>query len=1076
MAAVDNRRSLVEMVREDLLGPLTPDEVLDCRPSDRYLTGILYAQRSEAPPEEQEALAVGEDDEGDSAEETVAPDRTQRHCSAGISFAVRATSRDARISIFVMAARYEAFWLDAAGERTANEGTWRETKWQRLPVDVPVNNVPIGTDTPDAISLEPYGVPGLSLRLHLASIAGGTNDYAVTVVLVNMNDESTADSRRQREEQLFFQTALRIEASAGAVLIARPSRRSGEDEDLRLIYRTVQEFAVGHICAACWQGEADQISEVATTWLPESIVPAVSPEGDSCLDILRNSAPLKPLSASWLASAGPDDLRLGLSLLPSAYSDWLDARERDVGGLPADLHGQAHDHVGDGRQAQQRMQRAIDLIHNDVLVREAFQLANLAMVVQRSWVRGDVDLSWRPFQLGFQLLALESLARKTSADRLLMDLLWFPTGGGKTEAYLGLIAFTFFYRRLSRQEPELGAGCSVIMRYTLRLLTIQQFQRAASLVLACEYLRRVAPPRPDLTKRLGSSPFSIGLWVGGGATPNFVKEAAEQLMKGEDPTPRQLPQCPACQQKDSLAWEVRTKKNTKGEDVPEKILVRCTNPVCPMHGDLPIWTVDEDIYREVPSLIIGTVDKFAQIVRKPAETSCFFGDNADPPDLIIQDELHLISGPLGTVTGLYELAIDELCTRTVPDGQEMVRVRPKIVGSTATIRRAAEQGRQLFDRTVAQFPPPILDADNSCFAVRDTIQPGRLYVGVTSAGRSPKFTLQAVCGSLLQGVHNHVASTPADWDPWWTLVAYFNSLRELGGALVMMYDDVPGSIQLYARLRAQAERLVRNIDELTSRKKQSELRDTLAGLDLTAGDPAALDAVLATNMISVGVDVPRLGVMVVNGQPKQIAEYIQATSRVGRTHPGLVVSVYNHGKVRDRSRFETFATWHGALYRDVEPTSVTPFASRAQDRALHAVMSALARHTVHGLRTAPKLSAALRAQIEQLIVPIIEARVDSVDPPELASVQRKLQQLLDHWEERVRGWASLPLNQGPVWWSDTSPERSLLISAETHAARKAAGLPNSQAWPTPNSMREVEPGSPFKLIERLHLKDTTDAN
>jgi len=1076
MTTAANRQSLVQQLSDDLLGPLAVDEILECRPSDRYLTGILYAQRSETPPEEQDSLGVGEDEDGDSAEETVAVDRAQRHCSAGLSFAVRANGPDAQIDIQVSAARYEGFWLDEKGNRTSKEGFDRDTKWQRIAFNISLPKIPVGAGTPESIPLDPYGVPGLNLRLHVASMAGSAEDHAITVVLVNVHDDGRAESRREREEQLFFQVELRIKASKNATLIARPSRRSGEDDDLRLIYRAVREFAVGHICGARWNEEEERVTEVATTWLPESVVPAVSPDGDPCLNGLRTSASLKPLSASWLAMASTEDLKCGLTLLPSAYGGWLDSSNDEIRSLPAELQVQARAHVGDGRQAKERMLRAIELINHDEAVREAFQLANKAMVLQRSWARGDADLTWRPFQLGFQLLTLESLARKTSVDRTLMDLLWFPTGGGKTEAYLGLIAFTLFYRRLSKSDPDIGTGCSVIMRYTLRLLTIQQFQRAASLILACEYLRSVAPPCQGLPIRLGAARFGIGLWVGGGATPNTVNEAAKQLMKDEDPTPRQLTQCPACQQGDTLAWEIATRKNKKGEDVPDKILVRCDNTSCPMHGYLPIWTVDEDIYREIPSLVIGTVDKFAQIVRKPAETSCFFGGDCDPPDLIIQDELHLISGPLGTLTGLYETAIDLLCTRVVQDGNERIRVRPKIIGSTATIRRAAEQGRQLFDRSVTQFPPPILDADNSCFAVRDPSQPGRLYVGVTSAGRSPKFTLQAVCGSLLQSVHGSAGETPLAWDPWWTLVAYFNSLRELGGALVMMYDDVPGSIQLYAGLRRQIERPVRNIDELTSRKKQSELRDTLAALDLKAGNPAALDAVLATNMISVGVDVPRLGAMVVNGQPKQIAEYIQATSRVGRSHPGLVVSVYNHSKVRDRSHFETFTTWHSALYRDVEPTSVTPFASRAQDRALHAVLSALIRHTVHGLRTAPQLSETMRSQIEQVIVPQIEARVNSVDPAEIASVRRKLQHLLDHWEERVRGWSGLPANQKPTWWSDTSPERALLISAETHAARKAAGLPNSQAWPTPNSMREVEPGSPFKLIERIRLKDTNDAS
>lgn len=1072
METVDHRRLLADRLQVDLLGPMSEEEILNCRPTDRYLTGILFPGDSETPPEENEVLGSGGGDDDGGGEETIPLERTQRHSSAGISFAVRGTGGSAAIRITVDAARYKAFWVDETGGRTDAEGPASAAQWERRPIQVqPAIDVTITGDDPDAIDLAAFGGEGLVLRVHSATINQERSEFAATIVLINDLRSERGESRRANQEKHFFQTSVRIRATGSSRLIARPSRRSGEDEDLRLIYRGVHEFAVGHFCAARWSGagEGGTIDEVATTWLPEAVVEATSTAGDPVLSVLGSSPGLKPLSAAWLAGAGAEDLVRALRILPDAYGKWLlTQKARIPAEIPGDLQSQAASHIADGEAARERIMRAINLLDRDPAARRAFQLANSAMVLQRQWTKGGPDLTWRPFQLAFQLLTLESLADRRSPDRLIMDLLWFPTGGGKTEAYLGIIAFLLFHRRLTETEPGRGAGTAVIMRYTLRLLTIQQFQRAASLILACDHIRRSSAD-------LGNVPFSIGLWVGGGATPNSIVDADSRIANDTDPSPRQITACPACGESQQLKWRADKRTTAKGKQVPERIVVACGNPRCPMRGDLPIWTVDEDIYREVPSLLIGTVDKFAQIVRKVNETAKFFGEGQkprDPPDLIIQDELHLITGPLGTLTGIYEIAVDELCSRTEPGPDGLLTIRPKVIGSTATIRRAREQGLQLFNREVSQFPPAILDAANSCFAVRDTTAPGRLYVGVTSAGRSPKFTLQAACASLLQAVNGGGGGGDRSaLDPWWTLVAYFNSLRELGGALVMMYDDVPASVRLYARLRSEQPRSTRNIDELTSRKKQSELRDTLAALDVRTPDPDALDAVLATNMISVGVDVQRLGLMVVNGQPKQIAEYIQATSRVGRSHPGLVVTVYNNGRVRDRSHFEAFSTWHAALYRDVEPSSVTPFASRARDRAIHAVLCALARHRIHGLRDAPKLTAARRTAVEREIIPAIISRATALDPDEVQGVKDSLTALLDQWEERARVWAGTE----PKWWLDRVPTDSLLISAEAHAAQQAAGLPNSNAWPTPNSMREVEPGTPIKLIERLRQEGNDDA-
>ena len=358
------------------------------------------------------------------------------------------------------------------------------------------------------------------------------------------------------------------------------------------------------------------------------------------------------------------------------------------------------------------------------------------------------------------------------------------------------------------------------MRYTLRLLTTQQFVRAAAMITACEAIRRGRIPSSD-AKHLGKTSFSIGLWVGGDATPNRdSKEAYDSRADQSLSSPQQLSECPCCHG----SLEYRQAKSS------DPVTIWCRTTTCSLHGaHLPVWTVDDDVYEERPTLVIGTVDKFAQIVRRK-ETARLFGvGTSAQPQLILQDELHLIAGPLGTLAGLYEAALDLILSA---NGS-----RPKIIGSTATIRRADEQVLALFDRRTCQFPPPGLSAEDSGFAIIDQSHAGRCYVGVTTAGRSAKFALQAVMASLLQTAANGLSVR--ERDPYWTLVAYFNSLR-LGGALVLAQDDVNDTLQQLARARNEQARRPEAIQELTSRRTQLEIRDMLNRLNIKAGQEARL--------------------------------------------------------------------------------------------------------------------------------------------------------------------------------------------------------------------------------------------
>jgi len=424
-----------------------------------------------------------------------------------------------------------------------------------------------------------------------------------------------------------------------------------------------------------------------------------------------------------------------------------------------------------------------------------------------------------------------------------------------------------------------------------------------------------------------------------------------------------------------------------------------------------------------------------------------------PPELIIQDELHLISGPLGTLVGLYETAVEGLCAREAYGA----RIRPKVVASTATIRRADRQIEALFAREADVFPPLGLDAADSFFAQEapPDVRPGRMYVGVYASGKSVKTALVRVYASLLSRAHFEHESAPGpEADSYMTLVGYFNSLRELGGALRLVEDDVPARLRVLRRRGFGPNRLIRKTDELTSRKHSSQIPEVLKRLDLTFADSGEgsypIDVLLASNMISVGVDIDRLGLMVVSGQPKTSAEYIQATSRVGRKHPGLVVEVYNWSRPRDTSHYERFRNYHETFYRHVEATSVTPFSARARDRALPGVLSSYVR--LDGSKMAPQNAADRFDPEDASVIRIVQEIIDragkvSTRKDVETETEQQLRNLVAEWANLADH--QLPLVYAASWGGTSKNERLVLLRAMERSNGEGA-------WPVARSLREVE--------------------
>ena len=1071
----ETRSELAIITANLLLGPMQENEVLDAPPGDTYLTGILWPQGATVSGEEDDTGGTETSDGMDEGESAVPGYRAVRPCSIGITFAVDSA---AVVKVDLgQTARYHPVAPEQIASDEGEENRRLPLQWKRVRLGYSFKIDPSEAreswKVNEFLNASGSTVTDNRVSVHVRRRRAGSQ-LVFTVTLINALREDSNDIE-SRDARCLFQAEVQVNAElANGGPAIQPRFRievPEDDEDAltnALLYRDVHEYAVGHGVAATWgDGQAEAVKSVRTAWLPEASVAGTDPRGSKLLESVTDKFP-DVLRADFLSQeSNRKNVVSALEGFAECYKLWIKEKLEDVVGQFSGTHRKAADfNLKRCQDTETRIKAGIEKLRTNEAAWKAFALANRAMDRQSHFPAKEKrqgPLVWRPFQLAFMLLVIPGLVDETGEDRNCMDLLWFPTGGGKTEAYLGITAFQIFFRRLNSDERRDNGGVDVLMRYTLRLLTVQQFQRAAALITACDMIRAE-------DERLGNARITLGLYVGGEATPNKMDDARtaireEQAGLSPRSTPRQLLRCPVC-----------------GTDLPASgyhahatdpvIEISCQSKKCETAGkDLPVLTVDDAIYASPPSLLIGTIDKFAQIPRSTSIRRLFGIDSGLRPGLIIQDELHLISGPLGSMAGLYETVVDFLCTK---DG-----IRPKIIGSTATIGQASRQVQALFDRSVLQFPPPGFDAADSFFAVRDDEGDDRLYIGIPSAGRSPKFALQAVVAALLQSaaaIRASGAVEDKDIDPYWTCVAYFNSLRELGGAHVLLQDDVPRQMQFLAtRLNTPVRALEHRPEELSSRVSSRDLPAVLqsleAGLQGNDGDifgDSPRDAVLASNMISVGVDVPRLGLMVVNGQPKSTAEYIQASSRVGRGMPGLVYTLYNFGRPRDLSHFEHFRGYHGALYRRVEATSVTPWAPRARDKALHAVLIAAIRHLVPGMsgdEDARQFSAASK-EVEAIIARI-QARIDAgTEGVETEDALVQMRDIVQQWALRsaeVKATGS-KLN----YWEKKAPFGKtapyLMYAAEEGNNGSGFGLP------TPNTMREVEPSTAF-VYKRIAKKN-----
>ena len=1047
------RQQVIEMIRKDLLGPMDENEILNQNPRFEYLVGMLAPQVADNNVDSNEQEVDGDASfEGDADytsgeeedNEPIATNRFKIPSSIGISFYIESSTKELIVDVT---------WGDyskASEKVSTKEGKERSASvYTRHPQ---AESVVIDLDSFSKSKDYPL-ITDSNICLHISKIILKKGHVLVTIYVVNKRKNAESDV-----EGMMFQVALKAHSLDDKnIFVAEHICREVLAVD-EFYYAQRPIFGRGRGCAATWKVDADgRAPAVESTFIPEYEVPGVSAalEGFD-----RFYFSMRTLSVA----KKKDEIIARLNVLADSYDQWIDKklvndRKMSNANFKCDIGDIV---IQKCKDALNRIRSGIQLLVDDPLAFDAFCFMNRAMILQRNIMNfskkygsgiecsfrdfvdprnPENDFGWRPFQIAFILMNLRSIVDPMHEEREIVDLLYFPTGGGKTEAYLGLMAFVIANRRIRKSEDDdynRDGGVTAILRYTLRLLTTQQRDRITKMVIAAEMIRE-----RESTK-FGQEPISIGFWVGGGVTPNSFEELKEDP---EDPQKtrnarskknliyKQLLSCPFCGKplnEENFYIDIQTKS----------VSIYCSDQNCMFYRykpgnkmKIPVYLVDEEIYAKCPTIILSTVDKFARLPWS-VDTNTLFGrvdrlcsrdgyvaigaehsrhkktDDLPasklvpvkpflPPELIIQDELHLITGPLGTIYGAYETVIEDLCTYKVGDK----RIKPKYVVSTATIKNAEEQTKCLYAREkTVQFPPNGFEIGDSFF-IREipiSIDPFRKYVGVCAPGQSVKTALLRVYAIILQSVYDLSLNEECkDYiDPYYSLVGYYNSIRELGGAVRLLQDDIPDRIQrIKKKYGMSKQRFLNRKVEITSRMSSYDIPKKLSQLEVPCTSKDCLDTAIATNMIAVGMDVERLGLMVVDGQPKQNSEYIQATSRIGRSFPGLVVTLYNPYRPRDLSHYENFTGYHSQLYRFVEGTTATPFSARARDRVMHAlIVSAIRLHfpsmaSNEGASAINSMTAKQLSEIKKLILD----RLNIVKPEAKIDAENEIDVFISNW-------------------------------------------------------------------------------
>lgn len=1029
------RQKFVESLKTDLIGPYEEDEELFESPTTSYIMGRLSPINENVIIEDDNETDFAKEDDGSDEDGII--EEVENYESINLS---KNKQSSVGLKVFVSGETpkitAELKWSDYIHYESEGE---KGTKYvfKRFPKSFQ-----------EKVNLEKSNIKGIHIEkgIYLSWIIHKlkSGNKMVSIYLENRRTDVN-----DNVEKHIFQVQLLLKNDSDEVFLSETMAYGKMEED-DYFYNKKPVFSRGYGCAASWKGVSGNFaSEIRSEFLPEQEINGMDADLEKFKDYF-----------SMFEFSKYDNKELIIDKLSNILGDyalWISRLETHEYMKEEDYQFFGREKINSSNKNLDRMLEGLEIIKNNDVAFNAFLFMNETMHLSRSMALYSKDniqekvlddynndhSFWRPFQIGFILLNIKGIVEPDSKDRDILDLLYFPTGGGKTEAYLGVISFLMAYRRLTRAECidyEKDGGVSVIVRYTLRLLTTQQRDRMLRLIAACELIRL------NDVEAYGEKEFSIGFWVGSGVTVNKYKELVvsqyvtqSQADYKKNNLKAQILKCPCCGTK--LDKKISYKINVSNK----KFEIYCPNDSCAFSKrSIPVYLIDDDIYNKTPSIIIGTVDKFARLTfeervhlifgkRSVECTECgsFLSTDDDlikecthrghlferkqkearsyyPPELILQDELHLITGPLGTIYGSYELAVDEMSKAIIDN----LIIKPKYIASTATIKNAGKQINALYARSeYNQFPPSGHDSEDSYFAREKNLDeyPFRLYVGISSPYTSMKTTILRVYAILLQTAARY-KNDPVykDYiDPYWTLMGYYNSKRELGGAVRLIQDDIPDRILVLQEKNGDKwPRRYLYHDEITSRKNSWQIPQVLENLERAVHkDDYVYDIAVATNMIQVGMDVDRLGLMAVTGQPKTTAEYIQASSRIGRQSPGLVVTIYNPYRSRDLSHYENFTAYHSHIYRFVEGTSATPFSARARERAIHAAFIGMLRGMIDDLRSAKfgarKIEIVDQDEI-QAIIDMIANRVNLVDPNNMDKAIDDIRYFMDEWIKIAR--------------------------------------------------------------------------
>lgn len=507
---------------------------------------------------------------------------------------------------------------------------------------------------------------------------------------------------------------------------------------------------------------------------------------------------------------------------------------------------------------------------------------------------------------------------------------------------------------------------------------------------------------------------------------------------------------------------------------------------------IPAYTVDEQIYSRCPTIIISTADKIARLSFEPRASSLFgtvdtynpfYGyrranlypkefnktclkEDTEvmpflPPDLIVQDELHLIDGPLGSMFGLYEAMVEGIL--------KIAGGKPKYIASTATIKNAQEQVKMLFGKYFFQFPPYGLDIDDSFFVKELEFkegwkknQPGRIYMGIYAPGLGPMTPPIRIWSRALK-VPNDNRDSP-ELKYFWTFVGYFNAIRELGSGRALYREDIE------ERIGDISEKNVRNLDqervvELSSRIDSTKVPLVLSELEndgILNSDHIhpMYDAIFTTSMFGTGVDISHLSLLMVNGQPKTTGSYIQTTGRIGRSHGGLVLTFLRAGRPRDLSHYEMFCSYHQRIHLGVEPVSVSPYSQGALMRALGpsavAYLRNISNPAIEWYSNNGNLILEDKGEVDiKNLIMIIEDRLKDFDEDKRLQVINDLKCKIDKWKTVASRTENLKFSENI--WQKPQDDVVLGTPAHEHYEKKVVFKKS------PQSLREIEETTTFRV-------------